>query len=142
MSDWESGPRDRIAGDAESLPGIGEKARQAIEWEVGPAGDFDEQGDHRRIIRIVGRDVIVFRRGDRYYALDNTCPHMGEPLGEAFLAGKVAGSPAEDIHIVCPWHGYRYSIETGEVAGGHEVGLRTYPTVERDGLVYVLGEIP
>ena len=39
------------------------------------------------------------------YALDNTCPHAGGPLGEGTLRGEL---------IVCPWHGWRFNVRTGE----------------------------
>ncbi|MEX5216392.1 MAG: Rieske (2Fe-2S) protein [Nitrospiraceae bacterium] len=39
------------------------------------------------------------------YALDNTCPHAGGPLGEGILRGEC---------IVCPWHGWRFNVCTGE----------------------------
>lgn len=39
------------------------------------------------------------------YALDNTCPHAGGPIGEGTLAGEV---------ITCPWHGWRFNVRTGE----------------------------
>ena len=39
------------------------------------------------------------------YALDNTCPHAGGPLGEGTLRGEL---------FVCPWHGWRFNVRTGE----------------------------
>lgn len=41
----------------------------------------------------------------RVYALDNTCPHAGGPIGEGTLAGEL---------ITCPWHGWRFNVRTGE----------------------------
>jgi nitrite reductase (NADH) small subunit/3-phenylpropionate/trans-cinnamate dioxygenase ferredoxin subunit len=38
------------------------------------------------------------------YALDNTCPHAGGPLGEGVLDGEC---------VECPWHGWRYNVKTG-----------------------------
>jgi nitrite reductase (NADH) small subunit/3-phenylpropionate/trans-cinnamate dioxygenase ferredoxin subunit len=40
----------------------------------------------------------------RIYALDNTCPHAGGPLGEGTLDGE---------HIACPWHGWKFHVSTG-----------------------------
>jgi nitrite reductase/ring-hydroxylating ferredoxin subunit len=117
-------------------------------WDVGPAEEFDSQGMHRRIVQVNGRDVVVFRRGERWYALENTCLHMGGPVGEGLIIGKVEGIvndgryigerfSASDIHIVCPWHGYEYNIEDGRCSGDRRLHLEVYQVEERDGVVYV-----
>jgi nitrite reductase/ring-hydroxylating ferredoxin subunit len=41
------------------------------------------------------------------------------------------------MHIVCPWHGYEYKLETGECAADKKLKLRRYEVIERDGGVYV-----
>ena len=117
------------------------------EVSVGVVADFD--GDKRRITEISGHEVVVFRHSERYYALDNTCLHMGGPVGEGILIGKVEAVLAPggeqlgerfsttEIHLVCPWHGYEYDIETGECAANRTLKLRTYGVVERDGEIYV-----
>lgn len=52
-----------------------------------------------------GIGVALFNVGGTIYALDNTCPHAGGPLGEGTLTGET---------IVCPWHGWQYNVRTGE----------------------------
>lgn len=50
--------------------------------------------------------VVVARVGNRYCAVDYRCPHMGGNLGRGrFEAGAV----------VCPVHGSRFDMCTGEV---------------------------
>ena len=49
--------------------------------------------------------VALFNVGGRIYALNNTCPHAGGPLGEGVLDGPI---------VECPWHGWRYDVTTGE----------------------------
>ena len=49
------------------------------------------------------------RRGDRVYALAETCAHLGGPLSEGKLEGDT---------VVCPWHASRFTLETGEVVDG------------------------
>jgi nitrite reductase/ring-hydroxylating ferredoxin subunit/uncharacterized membrane protein len=53
--------------------------------------------------------VLLYRRGKQVFAIAETCAHMGGPLSE----GKVQG---EDV--ICPWHGSRFSLRTGEVRNG------------------------
>ena len=43
--------------------------------------------------------------GRTVYAVDNTCPHAGGPLGEGHLEGPV---------VECPWHGWQFNVQTGE----------------------------
>lgn len=56
-----------------------------------------------------GTPVVLLRRGDRIYALAETCSHLGGPLAE----GKLA-----DNSVICPWHGSRFSFEDGHVITG------------------------
>ncbi|MBN1586153.1 MAG: nitrite reductase small subunit NirD [Candidatus Omnitrophica bacterium] len=49
-------------------------------------------------------EVAVFHVKGQYYAIGNTCPHMGGPLCE----GEV-----EDQEVVCPWHGWSFDLESG-----------------------------
>ena len=51
-----------------------------------------------------GRSAIVVLLGGEPRAFDATCPHFGADLSKAKCVGG---------NISCPWHGYRYSIETG-----------------------------
>lgn len=69
-------------------------------------------------------------KGD-YYALDNRCPHQGGPLGEGMIEGD---------WVRCPWHGYEYSPINGNVPGGYDDNVATYPVDVRDGGVYVATE--
>jgi nitrite reductase (NADH) small subunit len=58
------------------------------------------------------------------YALDNTCPHAGGPLGEGTLLGET---------IECPWHGWRYNVRTGERPENPEIKVECYDvSVEGD----------
>ena len=60
-------------------------------------------------VKADGRDLAVFRQGDRYFALANRCSHLGGPL----CKGQVA-----DGTVTCPWHGAKFGISTGKVLGG------------------------
>ena len=39
-----------------------------------------------------GRGIALFNVGGELFALDNTCPHAGGPLGEGTLQGDLAVS--------------------------------------------------
>jgi nitrite reductase (NADH) small subunit/3-phenylpropionate/trans-cinnamate dioxygenase ferredoxin subunit len=69
---------------------------------VGRVGDLPE-GDCA-VVQIGGRPVAVFHVGGQYYALDDTCPHMGASL---------AGGAVEAGVVTCPWHGWRFRLKDG-----------------------------
>jgi len=107
--------------------------------------------DGRRVmVRLDGREVFVFEREGRYYAFENVCRHMGGPVGEGILIGKVEAVLDEtgaqlyerfstsEIHLVCPWHGWEYDIETGECAANRRMRLRRYEAVQRGEDVHVI----
>ncbi|HJT31240.1 MAG TPA: Rieske (2Fe-2S) protein [Pirellulales bacterium] len=51
-----------------------------------------------------GRLVAVFCVNGEYFAIDDTCPHMGASLG----AGEV-----NDGVVTCPWHAWRFRVCDG-----------------------------
>lgn len=51
-----------------------------------------------------GQEIALFKWEGEVYALNNTCPHMGGPLGE----GEV-----ENAIVTCPWHGWQFDIRSG-----------------------------
>ena len=58
-----------------------------------------------RLLTIEGTDVAVFRIGDRYFAVDNHCPHQHfSKLHEGSLEGTV---------ITCPMHGWSFDLVSG-----------------------------
>lgn len=60
-----------------------------------------------KVIEVNGKPVALFNVGGKFYALDNTCPHMEGPLGEGALDGPV---------VTCPWHGWEFDVTTGKNA--------------------------
>ncbi len=120
----------------------------ATEIRVGRIDDFT---DGRRVmVQVDGRDVFVFERDGRFFAFENRCRHMGGPVGEGVLIGKVEAIldesrrligerfSTDEIHIVCPWHGWEYDIETGVCAADPSIRLRRYEAVQRGEDVYVI----
>ncbi|WP_052002776.1 DUF2231 domain-containing protein [Microvirga sp. BSC39] len=53
--------------------------------------------------------VALVRQGGRIFAMGARCSHMGGPLDEGWL---LKGG------LVCPWHGSRYDLETGQPLDG------------------------
>ena len=52
-----------------------------------------------------GVSLVLVRQGETVHAVENKCPHLNLPLGR----GKIEGG-----EIVCPFHGSRFNLATGE----------------------------
>jgi len=65
------------------------------------------------------RTIAVFRVGDEFFAVSNTCPHKGASLcdGEIVIAGKL---------LRCPWHHWNWRLEDGKLESDPRRSLRTY----------------
>jgi nitrite reductase (NADH) small subunit len=115
---------------------------------VGKLNEFSNGA--RKIIALGDKEIGVFRVKDKFYAYDSLCPHQGGPVCEGEILGKVEMILQEDksdfeeifsdqeIHLVCPWHGWEYDISTGECAVARHISLKSYEVVERGDEVYVI----
>ncbi len=56
-------------------------------------------------VEIDGTRIAVFKLADGYYAIEDVCTHDG---------GQLTGGCVENDEIICPRHGARFSIKTGE----------------------------
>ena len=63
-------------------------------------------------------NVLLCQFEEEIYALKNECLDSILPLDK----GKVQGS-----YILCPWHGCKYDVRTGEIQNGSGLKLETYP---------------
>lgn len=112
------------------------------------AADFEDGA--RRIVRAGSAEIGVFNHKGAYYAYANNCVHSGGPACEGIMIPKVMDVIGEDrtwqgqvfsedeMHFVCPWHGYEYDLKTGECAGDRRLKLKKYDVVTRDGDIYVI----
>ena len=70
-------------------------------------------GASMHAVEVAGETVLVTRSasGD-LCAIANTCSHFGGPLAEGEREGDI---------VVCPWHGSRFDVCSGDVEGGPAV---------------------
>jgi 3-phenylpropionate/trans-cinnamate dioxygenase ferredoxin subunit len=62
--------------------------------------------DGQTVALTAGRRMIaVVRSGEHYYAIEDICTHDGAPL---------TGGEIEGAEIICPRHGARFCLRTGE----------------------------
>jgi nitrite reductase/ring-hydroxylating ferredoxin subunit len=85
---------------------------------VFPLSSIPPEGGLRLEIEGMEEGIAVFRRGDRIFAVGDSCTHMGASLSEGYL---------DDDCVVCPWHGWVFRLEDG--ASVFELGeaLPVYP---------------
>jgi len=88
-----------------------------ISYEVVSAGAWIDVGEAAKLcksggrlqVEVDGRFLAVIQHGEKLYAMDATCYHMGGPL----LMSDIEDHAGVDC-VVCPWHRYPISLETGE----------------------------
>lgn len=71
-----------------------------------------------RLVEVDGVAVAVYNANGSFYAIADACTHVGGPLNEGILEGKI---------IECPWHASRFDVTTGAVtAGPAKIPVRTF----------------
>ena len=82
-----------------------------------------------RSVRIGDDEIAIFNLGDRYVAVDNACPHRGGPLADGIVCGST---------VVCPLHGWKVSLDSGNVVKPDVcVRVDTYPVRVENGVIAV-----
>ena len=87
-----------------------------------PAGE-------RLFLEVGDLSIVLLNQEGELYAIADLCTHDNGPLGE----GEV-----EDHEIICPRHGARFDIRTGEVLALPAIkDVPVYPTRVRDGMIEI-----
>jgi 3-phenylpropionate/trans-cinnamate dioxygenase ferredoxin subunit len=98
------------------------------EWlDVGTADAVADQTSLS--VEVDDSPVVIVRCGDQLYAVEDRCTHDGEALG---------GAEVEDCQIICPRHGARFCLRSGDALTppAYEP-LRTYDVREENGRIYL-----
>jgi nitrite reductase/ring-hydroxylating ferredoxin subunit len=96
-----------------------------MEWLSVPLTALEPEG--RTLVEHDGRAIAVFRIDAEIHAVENTCPHEGNPL----IEGEILGG-----NLTCAYHGWTFDLATGSCLLGEEA-VRRYPVEVRDGLVLI-----
>ena len=70
-----------------------------------------------KTVTVGGRLIAVFHVQGEYYAVDDTCPHMGASL---------SGGYVEDGIVTCPWHAWRFRLCDGVWADYPKIKIGSY----------------
>ena len=72
--------------------------------EIAKVGDL--KPGQMKSVAVQGREILLARVGEEYYAADNRCRHMGGKLSHGKLSGTV---------VTCPLHGSQFDLGYGHV---------------------------
>jgi nitrite reductase (NADH) small subunit len=64
------------------------------------------------------KPIALFNCDGTFYAIDDTCPHQGGPLGEGEVVGTV---------VTCPWHEWSYDVRSGVNTDDPNCKVSAYP---------------
>ncbi len=106
-------------------------------WTSGPESwtptckETEVADEKAKVVKVAGRNVLLYRHGTSISAMEDACTHAGGPLHE----GKI-----ENGVVTCPWHGSQFSLRDGACRRGPA----TYPQLRlqarvREGVVEVRG---
>jgi nitrite reductase/ring-hydroxylating ferredoxin subunit len=71
-----------------------------------------------KVIRIGRDEIAIFNVDGRFFAIDNTCPHAGAPIGVSRFDGRI---------VTCGYHGMRFDVTTGVCPDACGWSAQTYP---------------
>jgi nitrite reductase/ring-hydroxylating ferredoxin subunit/Fe-S cluster biogenesis protein NfuA len=78
-------------------------------------GDVPEGGT--LALELAGHSLLLSRSGVQVSCFENACAHLGMPLDGGEVKGGV---------ITCPFHGFQFSLESGECLTVPQVQLQTH----------------
>lgn len=93
----------------------GEENNEAVWRTVCRVGELaDGEG---KTVTVGGKLIAVFHVRGQYYAIDDTCPHMGASL---------SGGYVEDGLVTCAWHAWRFRLSDGVWADNPRIKIGCY----------------
>ena len=79
-------------------------------------------------LQLDGHTVALFADGEKIFAVDNRCPHMGFPLERGTVKDRI---------LTCHWHHARFDLESGGTFDQWADDVRSYPVEIREDEVWV-----
>jgi nitrite reductase (NADH) small subunit/3-phenylpropionate/trans-cinnamate dioxygenase ferredoxin subunit len=81
-----------------------------------------------KTVAVGNKLIALFRVNGDYYAIDDTCLHMGASLSDGHV---------EDGIVTCPWHAWRFRLCDGAWADNPRIKLGCYPVRVEGGHIQV-----
>lgn len=105
-----------------------EQDESKIEYvEICPLADLPP--GERLFVEVDGRPIVVFNLTGSFFAIGDVCTHDNGPLGD----GEVDG-----CEVVCPRHGARFDVRSGQTLGlPAVVDIPAYPVRVVEGMIRI-----
>ena len=81
------------------------------------------------VIVIESKKICLAKYQHSWYGFPFQCPHAGGALGSGYI--DMLGN------VVCPLHGYKFSVKNGRNTSGEDYYIKTYPVEVRGDGMYV-----
>ena len=70
-----------------------------------------------KTVQVGGKLIALFLVDGQYFAIDDTCPHMGASLSGGYVENGI---------VTCPWHAWRYRLADGAWADNPRLKVGCY----------------
>lgn len=81
-----------------------------------------------KVVQVGDRDIAIFQYDQRFFAVDDFCPHRGASLGEGFV---------DKGRVLCPLHLFDFDLGTGACGTMPHLRVRTYNVKVEDDAVWI-----
>lgn len=71
-----------------------------------------------KVVQINENLIAIFCHEGQYYAIDDTCPHMGASLADGHVEKGV---------VTCSWHAWRFRLADGTWMDNPRIKIGSYP---------------
>jgi nitrite reductase/ring-hydroxylating ferredoxin subunit len=76
-----------------------------------------------------GSELALFNVNDKFYAIENFCPHKAYPLADSRLHGNT---------VKCDLHGWRFDVRSGVCLTKKNCSIEGYEVVVEDDWIKIL----
>lgn len=99
-------------------------------------GASDLKPGEMKKFNVAGTDILVTNLDGVFYAIANTCTHMGGSLADGILENGI---------VKCPRHGSQFDVKTGKCVGELSMffikrlakDVQSFETELKDGQLYI-----
>ncbi len=74
-------------------------------------------------------EIAIFKVEGKFYVVDNICPHNH--------TSQIYDGYIDELYVTCPFHGFRFHLETGEQPTKMGCKLRVFEFKIEDEYIYV-----
>lgn len=97
------------------------------EW-IKVAKKSEVPDDTGKSVEVKGLEIALFKVEGKIHAIHSVCPHQGGPLAEGGITGDA---------VMCPWHGWEFSVKTGGCSFNDAIRVPVFKVKEEGDDVFV-----